>query len=89
MSRVFEIGCGSGNLTRLLVESFQIEDLVLNDLYAEVQQHFNHEEHVKWLIGDVETLEFPQQLNMIVSGSAFAMDARFTTVTSTLLCCFK
>ena len=70
MSRVFEIGCGSGNLTRLLVESFQIEDLVLNDLYAEVQQHFNHEEHVKWLIGDVETLEFPQQLNMIVSGSA-------------------
>lgn len=67
MSRVFEIGCGSGNLTRLLVESFQIEDLVLNDLYAEVQQHFNHEEHVKWLIGDVETLELPQQLDMIVS----------------------
>ncbi|MDH2499961.1 malonyl-ACP O-methyltransferase BioC [Acinetobacter baumannii] len=70
MSRVFEIGCGSGNLTRLLVESFQIENLVLNDLYAEVQLHFNHEEHVKWLIGDVETLEFPQQLDMIVSGSA-------------------
>ena len=70
MSRVFEIGCGSGNLTRLLVESFQIENLVLNDLYAEVQQHFNHEEHVKWLIVDVETLEFPQQLDMIVSGSA-------------------
>lgn len=62
MSRVFEIGCGSGNLTRLLVESFQIENLVLNDLYAEVQQHFNHEEHVKWLIGDVETLEFLSSL---------------------------
>ncbi|PJG65401.1 malonyl-ACP O-methyltransferase BioC [Acinetobacter seifertii] len=70
MSRVFEIGCGSGNLTRLLVEAFQIEDLILNDLYAEVQQHFNHQEHLKWLIGDVETLELPQQLDMIVSGSA-------------------
>ncbi|MDO7220043.1 malonyl-ACP O-methyltransferase BioC [Acinetobacter nosocomialis] len=68
--RVFEIGCGSGNLTRLLVEAFKIEDLVLNDLYAEVQEHFNHEEHLKWLIGDVETLELPQQLDMIVSGSA-------------------
>ncbi|QXB47730.1 malonyl-ACP O-methyltransferase BioC [Acinetobacter seifertii] len=70
MSRVFEIGCGSGNLTRLLVEAFQIEDLILNDLYAEVQQHFNHQEHLKWLIGDIETLELPQQLDMIVSGSA-------------------
>ncbi|MFI8145475.1 malonyl-ACP O-methyltransferase BioC [Acinetobacter sp. ABJ_C5_2] len=70
MSRVFEIGCGSGNLTRLLVEAFQIEDLILNDLYAEVQQPFNHQEHLKWLIGDVETLELPQQLDMIVSGSA-------------------
>ncbi|MDO7539198.1 malonyl-ACP O-methyltransferase BioC [Acinetobacter nosocomialis] len=68
--RVFEIGCGSGNLTRLLVEAFQIEDLILNDLYSEVQEHFNHEEHLKWLIGDVETLELPQQLDMIVSGSA-------------------
>ena len=47
--RVFEIGCGSGNLTRLLVEAFQIEDLILNDLYSEVQEHFNHEEHLKWL----------------------------------------
>ena len=35
-----------------------------------MQEHFNHEEHLKWLIGDVETLELPQQLDMIVSGSA-------------------
>ncbi|NUF29787.1 malonyl-ACP O-methyltransferase BioC [Acinetobacter oleivorans] len=70
MSRVFEIGCGSGNLTRLITASFQIEELILNDLYADVQQHFNHKENLKWLIGDIETLEFPQQLDMIVSGSA-------------------
>lgn len=70
MSRVFEIGCGSGNLTRLLATSFQFEELILNDLYADVQQHFSHQENLKWLIGDVETLEFPQQLDMIVSGSA-------------------
>lgn len=70
MSRVFEIGCGSGNLTRLITASFQIEELILNDLYADVQQHFNHQENLKWLIGDIETLEFPQQLDMIVSGSA-------------------
>lgn len=70
MSRVFEIGCGSGNLTRLIAASFQIEELILNDLYADVQQHFNHQENLKWLIGDIETLAFPKQLDMIVSGSA-------------------
>lgn len=70
MSRVFEIGCGSGNLTRLLATSFQFEEFILNDLYADVQQHFSHPENLKWLIGDVETLDFPQQLDMIVSGSA-------------------
>lgn len=70
MSRIFEIGCGSGNLTRLIAASFQIEELILNDLYADVQQHFNHQENLKWLIGDIETLAFPQQLDMIVSSSA-------------------
>lgn len=70
MLRVFEIGCGSGNLTRLLATSFQFEELILNDLYADVQQHFSHQENLKWLIGDIETLDFPQQLDMIVSGSA-------------------
>ncbi|AVN22974.1 malonyl-ACP O-methyltransferase BioC [Acinetobacter pittii] len=70
MSCVFEIGCGSGNLTRLLATSFQFEELILNDLYADVQQHFSHQENLKWLIGDIETLDFPQQLDMIVSGSA-------------------
>ncbi|ENW49109.1 malonyl-ACP O-methyltransferase BioC [Acinetobacter baumannii] len=70
MLRVFEIGCGSGNLTHLITASFQIEELILNDLYADVQQHFSHQESLKWLIGDVEALDFPQQLDMIVSGSA-------------------
>nr|WP_217485557.1 malonyl-ACP O-methyltransferase BioC [Acinetobacter lactucae] len=70
MSRVFEIGCGSGNLTRLITASFQIEELILNDLYTDVQQHFNSHESLEWLIGDVEILELPQQLDMIVSGSA-------------------
>ncbi|WP_336169277.1 malonyl-ACP O-methyltransferase BioC [Acinetobacter sp. 161(2023)] len=70
MSRVFEIGCGSGNLTRLITAYFQIEELILNDLYADVQENFTHQEDLKCLIGDIETLEFPQQLDMIVSGSA-------------------
>jgi malonyl-CoA O-methyltransferase len=72
--KVFEIGCGSGNLTQLLMQKLNIKDLILNDLYEDVQQHFNFNlisnPQVNWLIGDIEQLEFPQNLNLVASSSA-------------------
>ena len=41
LDHVFEIGCGSGNLSQLLMQNLQIRQLFLNDLYSEVQQHFS------------------------------------------------
>lgn len=72
--KVFEIGCGSGNLTQLLMQKLNIKDLILNDLYEDVQQHFGFahamsEPEVNWLIGDIEQLKFPKNLNMIASSS--------------------
>ncbi|MGS0706247.1 malonyl-ACP O-methyltransferase BioC [Acinetobacter sp. ANC 3781] len=67
---VFEIGCGSGNLSHLLMQHFAIKQLFLNDLYPEVQQHFQAKENLQWLIGDVEQLNFPQTLDLITSSSA-------------------
>ncbi|ENU30800.1 biotin biosynthesis protein BioC [Acinetobacter sp. CIP-A165] len=40
LASVLEIGCGSGNLTDLFQSYFQVEQLFLNDLYEDVQQHF-------------------------------------------------
>ncbi|MCH7395457.1 malonyl-ACP O-methyltransferase BioC [Acinetobacter dispersus] len=40
LNSVLEIGCGSGNLTHLFESYFQVEQLFLNDLYADVDQHF-------------------------------------------------
>jgi len=68
--RVLEIGCGSGNLSRLLLENIQINHLVLNDLYADIQQHFPSNSKIEYLIGDIEQLEFPNHLDLIVSSSA-------------------
>ncbi|MGE8539350.1 malonyl-ACP O-methyltransferase BioC [Acinetobacter sp. UBA3106] len=70
LDRVFEIGCGSGNLSHLLMQNFEIDHLFLNDLYSEVQQHFQAKENLEWQIGDVEQLDFPQSLNLIASSSA-------------------
>ncbi|WP_089606257.1 malonyl-ACP O-methyltransferase BioC [Acinetobacter piscicola] len=67
---VFEIGCGSGNLTYPLMQNLQIQHLILNDLYVQVQQHFQTDQKLEWLIGDIEQLEFPQHLDLIVSSSA-------------------
>lgn len=70
LNRMFEIGCGSGNLSHLLMQNFEIKQLFLNDLYPEVQQHFQAKENLEWLIGDVEQLDFPQSLDLIASSSA-------------------
>ena len=67
---VLEIGCGSGNLTHLFESYFQVDQLYLNDLYADVDQHFLNFKHVNWLIGDIEQLELPLELDAVVSSSA-------------------
>ena len=67
---IFEIGCGSGNLSHLLMENLQFKKLILNDLYSEIQQHFLANAKIEYLIGDIEQLEFPEDLNLIASSSA-------------------
>ena len=69
LPRVLELGCGSGHLTILLQKNFQIEQLILNDLYPEVRQHFSAAEQLDWCIGDIERLDFPGQLDAIMSSS--------------------
>lgn len=69
-----EIGCGSGCLTHLLLQRAQVEHLTLNDLYIEIQQHVSAAEYpatqIDWLIGDIEALALPPDLDLVLSSSA-------------------
>lgn len=88
-ARVFEIGCGSGNLSHLLLQNLQMDRLILNDLYAEVERHFSELQQIEWRIGDIEQLEFPTQLNLVTSSSALQwmtnLQAVFTKVAQSLV----
>ena len=70
LASVLEIGCGSGNLTHLFHSYFQVDQLFLNDLYEDVNQHFSTIENIAWLIGDIEQLHLPQSLDAVISSSA-------------------
>lgn len=72
-TRVFEIGCGIGNLTEQCLQQYAIDQYYLNDLYEEVQynpQYINYPQtQFYWLIGDIQQQVFPQNLDLIVSSS--------------------
>ena len=67
---VLEIGCGSGNLTQLCNSYFQVDQLFLNDLYEDVDQHFCNPKNINWLIGNIEQLTLPTQLDAVISSAA-------------------
>lgn len=69
-NRIFEIGCGTGNFSQIILNNFKYEQYFLNDIYSDVRENFVHYSNLNWCIGDVEKLEFPQQLDLIVSSSA-------------------
>ena len=63
---VYEIGCGSGLLTKVLLERLEIEHLSLNDLYeSQIMDGFHSQ------IGDICQIEMPKGLDLVVSSSVF------------------
>lgn len=85
-ARVFEIGCGSGNLSHLLLQNLQIDQLILNDIYADVQRHFPQLQQIDWRIGDIEQLELPTQLNLVTSSSALQWMTDLRAVFNKIAC---
>lgn len=73
--QVLEIGCGTGLLSRKIVEVFQIKNYTLNDLFEDAitiaKEQIEKDTTCHLICQDAETLDLPkEQYNLIVSSSA-------------------
>lgn len=79
--RIFEIGCGSGLLTKRIQSELSFKEIFLNDL-------INCTTDENFIQGDCETIDFPQNLDLIISNAAFQwveeLPALFCKVSSSL-----
>ncbi|NOD34369.1 MULTISPECIES: methyltransferase domain-containing protein [unclassified Ruegeria] len=64
----FEMGCGTGHLTRTLRQNFDLPDLVLNDIAPQAQATADAEAAV-FIAGDVRMVQWPGQIDLIASAS--------------------
>lgn len=70
--RIAEFGCGTGSYSRLLSAKLQPEKLWLNDLCPEMRECLSDLlplNEVQFIPGDAESLDFPEELNLITSCS--------------------
>ncbi|WP_298850249.1 methyltransferase domain-containing protein [uncultured Ruegeria sp.] len=64
----FELGCGTGHLTRLLRQNFDLPDLYLNDIAPQAQATADADK-AAFIAGDVRLVEWPARLDLVASAS--------------------
>jgi malonyl-CoA O-methyltransferase len=67
-SKTFELGCGTGHLTRRLMEAFDCGALTLNDLTPAAAETANSH-RATFLCGDASKVSWPTQPDLIASAS--------------------
>lgn len=70
-AKVVEFGCGTGNYSRMLYQTLQPEQLLLNDICNEMKTCCKDllDQGATFLSGDAETLPFPENTELITSCS--------------------
>ena len=75
--RVLEVGCCTGVMTEALCKRFSIGSLFINDLVPEFQQTVidrlpqNVRQNIKPFFGDIEELNLPENLDLVISSATF------------------
>lgn len=65
---VFELGCGTGHLTRLMRQNFHLPNLILNDIAPQAQATADAEQ-ATFIAGDAREVHWPSRIDLIASAS--------------------
>lgn len=74
LSRLFEVGCGTGFLTQNIIEKLKFDHLMVNDISITSKQKIReletvYDKTIDFIEGDAEKIIIPQQLDALISGS--------------------
>ncbi|MGB6128128.1 MAG: methyltransferase domain-containing protein, partial [Psychrilyobacter sp.] len=67
---IFEIGAGTGVLTKDIVKNIEYKNLIVNDKYLESEKYIKNIPSIKFLGGDIEKLDIVKA-DLIISSSVF------------------
>ncbi len=71
-SRILEIGCGSGLLTKLVADQLKYQTLYLNDLAEACSNATEIAPNSEFISGDIESIDpLPDNLDLIISNATF------------------
>lgn len=66
-NNILELGCGTGIFTKKLIKKINYSNMDLNDIF-DTKEYFNKEIYRKYLVGDMEKMEF-DSYSLITSSS--------------------
>jgi len=67
---IFEIGAGTGVLTKNIVKNIEYKNLIINDKYFESREYIKDLPSVEFVGGDIEKLDI-KKADLIISSSVF------------------
>ena len=67
---IFEIGAGTGILTKNIVKNIEYKNLIINDKYSESEKYIKDLPSVEFVGGDIEKLDIGKA-DLIISSSVF------------------
>ncbi|HOJ50182.1 MAG TPA: malonyl-ACP O-methyltransferase BioC [Spirochaetota bacterium] len=69
-NKIFEIGCGTGTLTKKIIKKIDFKTLIANDI-VDCKKYVCIDERVNFIKGDCEYIQFPSNNNLVISNATF------------------